>query len=263
MILPILPADLQEDCLREKFYPNLGRTFYWSDDWDPDFYVALARAGFISISHQNPEHGALLIPELQTRYAVLDWENLHISGQIQKLMRSGWFEEERIELRVVSDHERVLDRVLDYHGRGSTWLTEPYRELLGRLPTGEHGDFSLHGVELWSRKRGLLVAGEFGYTMGRTYTSLSGFCTRSDPEWSGSGTLQMVLLAERLKEHGFAFWNMGHPKQAYKRALGARLAERGNFLKRWLEARDARPDRSLVYGNESPASSGTSLYSKR
>ena len=51
---------------------------------------------------------------------------------------------------------------------------------------------------------------------------------------------------KRLEERGFAFWNMGHPKQAYKRALGARLVERSVFLKRWLGARDSRPDRSLV-----------------
>jgi len=258
MIHPIRPADLREDLLREEFYPDLERTFYWSNDWDPDFYIALAHAGFISISHGNTEYGTLLLPELQKRYAVLDWENLHLSGQIQKLMRSDRFEEEEIELRIVPDHERVLGRVLDYHGQQATWLTEPYCQLLEELPRGGHGDFALHGVELWSGKRDRLVAGEFGYTIGRTYTSLSGFCTRPDPEWRGFGTLQMVLLAERLRESGFAFWNMGHPGQAYKRALGARLVERGIFLKRWLAARDALPDRSLVQDKDSPASSGTS-----
>ena len=246
VIHPISPADLREDFLREELYPNLEQTFYWSDNWDPEFYIDLARAGFISISHRNPDYGILLIPELQARYAVLDWENLHVSRRIRKLMRSGRLAEEGIELCLVHDHERVLERVLDYHGRESTWLSQPYRELLGRLSTGDRADFALHGVELWSRKRDLLVAGEFGYTMGRTYTSLSGFCMRPDPEWRGFGTLQMVLLAQRLEERGFAFWNMGHPKQAYKRALGARLLERPIFLKRWWGARDSRPDRSLV-----------------
>lgn len=246
MIYPIMPADLQEEFLREAFYPNLERTLYWSKDWSPDFYIALARAGFISISHQNPEYGTLLLPELQIRYAILDWENLHISGHIRKLMRSARFAEEGIELRIIRSHERVLARVLDYHGGESTWLTKPYRELLERLPTGEGSNFTLHGVELWSRKQNLLVAGEIGYTLGRTYTSLSGFCTRPDPQWRGFGTLQMVLLAERLRDRGFAFWNMGHPEQIYKRALGARLVERDHFLKRWLGARDALPARSLV-----------------
>ena len=258
-IHPISLIDLHEESLREVLYPNLERTFYWSDDWDADFYIALARAGFISISFRDAEHGTLLLPELQRRYAVLDWENLHVSSRIS----SGRLEEEGIELCVLSNHERVLDRVLGYHDRGSTWLTKPYCELLGRLPKGDQIDFALHGVELWSRKRNRLVAGEIGYTMGATYTSLSGFCTRPDPRWRGFGTLQMVLLAERLKERGFAFWNMGHPEQAYKRALGAKLVERKIFLKRWLDARDVQPDRPLDQGNESPASSGTTLYPKR
>ena len=258
MIHPILPGDLEEAFLRERFYPNLGRTFYWSDNWDPDFYIALARAGFISISHEDAEHGILLLPELQLRYAVLDWQNLHISRRLSKLMRSAWYDEQGIELRIVGEHERVLDRVLGYHGHHTSWLTEPYRVLLTRLQKRNHADFLLHGVELWSSARNLLVAGEFGYTLGKTYTSLSGFCTRADPKWRGFGTLQMVLLAEHLRESGIAFWNMGHPSQAYKRALGARLLERGDFLNRWLEARDALPARPLRQGNESLALSGTS-----
>ena len=263
MIHPIRPDDLEEELLRERFYPNVGRTFYWSDDWDPDFYIALARAGFISISHEDAEHGILLLPELQLRYAVLDWENLHISRQLSKLMRSAWFDEQGIELRIVGEHERVLDRVLDYHGRHTSWLTEPYRELLTKLQQGNDAHFTLHGIELWSSARNLLVAGEFGYTLGRTYTSLSGFCTRPDPEWRGFGTLQMVLLAEQLKESGFAFWNMGHPSQTYKRALGARLLDRRIFLNRWLQARDALPDRPLRQGKESLAFSATSAYPNR
>ncbi len=246
VIHPISAIDLEEGFLRENIYPNLERTFYWSENWEADFYVALARAGFISISHENPEHGTLLLPELQKRYAVLDWENLRISRRIKRLMRSQRFEDERIELCVTDRYERVLERVLDYHGHSSTWLTEPYRNLLSRLPTGNHVGFALHGVELWSRRQSLLVAGEFGYTLGRTYTSLTGFCTRPEPEWNGFGTLQMVLLAERLRERGFAFWNLGHPKQPYKRALGARMLERPVFLRRWLEARDVPPDRWLA-----------------
>ena len=119
MIYSISPGDLEEDFLREMLYPNLERTFYWSDDWDPDFYVALARAGFISISQQNTEYGALLLPELQLRYAVLDWGNLHISGHVQKLMRSGRLEDEKIELR-----EEVASGSLRGFSRRTTILAE-------------------------------------------------------------------------------------------------------------------------------------------
>lgn len=245
MIYPISPPDLEDDFLRAQLYPNLDHTYYWSDLWDPAFYIALARAGFISISHTTPEHGTLLMPELQERYAVLDWPNLHVSSRIKKLIRRESFEAEAIELRVVHDHEPALHRILDYHGRSSTWLTKSYCDLLGRLSSESGGGFSLYAVELWSNRRNLLVAGELGYSIGRTYTSLSGFCTRNDPEWDGFGTLQMVLLARRLEERGFAFWNMGHPKQPYKRALGAELVERAAFLERWLVARDEEPNQPL------------------
>ena len=94
-------------------------------------------------------------------------------------------------------------------------------------------------------KQGKLVAGELGYTIGRTYTSLSGFCTRPDREWRHFGTLQMVMLAEHLRDLGYAFWNMGHPVQKYKRALGARVIAREEFLLRWLGASCEEPDEVL------------------
>ena len=85
----------------------------------------------------------------------------------------------------------------------------------------------------------MLVAGELGYTTGSVYTSLSGFCTRSDREWRHFGNLQLLLLAKALETRGYAFWNLGHPGMAYKRALGAQTLPRRKFLARWLEAIDA------------------------
>lgn len=243
-ILPISQEVLREDILHSHIYPNLTQVYYWSEDWDPGFYIALAHAGFISISHEHPEYGPLLIPEMQECYAVLDWSELHRSRKLCKLMRSERLAEESIELRLVDDTGRVIERLVDYH-TPSTWLTRPYREMLRRLPTGARTDFSLHGVELWSRKRDRLIAGELGYSLGRTYTSLSGFCTRPNPEWRRFGTLQQVLLARRLEACGYAFWNMGDPGPAYKRELGARILPRHDFLERWLRARDELPARAL------------------
>jgi hypothetical protein len=245
MILPISPDDLRDDRLRELVYPNLAQTYYWSSDWDPDFYVALARAGFISISHRDPRLGPVLLPELQAGYAVLDWENLHVTSRVRRLRSSERLAAEGIELRIVEGCERVLERVLDQHGRSRSWLTEPYRALLGRLPTGDCSEFALHGIELWCRERDYLIAGELGYSIGRTYTSLSGFCTPGDPRWRSFGTLQLVLLAERLRECGYAFWNLGHPSQPYKKAVGARVIRRTPFLERWISARDEMPTRRV------------------
>ncbi len=238
LIHPLTPEALDPEILRRHVYPNLDRTLYWSPSWDPDFYIALARSGFISISTDAPGHGPILLIELQASYAVLDWKNLHLSRKLERLLRSPQLEAEAIELRVVPDPSRVIERILEHH-RPLTWLTEPYQDLLQRLAVANSPDFSLHGVELWSNRCHQLIAGELGYTIGRTYTSLSGFHTRDTPEshsWRHFGTLQMWLLAERLRDRGFAFWNMGHTGQAYKRRLGARVVAREAFLRRWLAA---------------------------
>lgn len=239
-ILPISQGALREDILHTHIYPEMAQVYYWSEDWEPDFYVALARAGFISISFDHPELGPLLIPEMQKSYAVLDWGSLHVSRKLRKLMRSQRLEQEGIELHFSARTERVVERLLSYHAP-NTWLTLPYRELLTRLPTGFSTDFSMHAVELWSRARKQLIAGEIGYTLGRTYTSLSGFCMRPDPEWRHFGTLQQLMLASRLEDCGYAFWNMGDPSPPYKTALGARILPRDAFLSRWIPARQQTP----------------------
>ena len=247
MIRPIGPSMLDVDFLELYVYPDLDRTLYWSDSWDPTFYVELARAGFISISHVDEDLGSLLVAELQPEYAVLDWKDLHLSRNVRRILRSGRLQQEGIELRVVADVTRVLDRIVAYH-RPRTWLIPPYRDLLGRLPSEGDDRFSLHGVELWSTSRDELVAGELGYSIGRTYTSLSGFCAADDPAWRDFGTLQLVLLAQRLERQGFAFWNLGHTSQAYKRALGAKRVARPDFLARWAAERASRVRNDLRSG---------------
>lgn len=248
-MIEYLPREvLDEAILREYVFPRLDRTHYWSDLWDPAFYVAVARAGFICICIEHPELGHVLIPELQTSYAVLDWENLHASRNLRRIIGSGRLEEEQIELRVANPCEQVLARVVEYHGQ-SNWLHEPYLNLMRTLADDSAGDFALHGIELWSRQSDELIAGELGYTIGTTYTSLSGFCLPTERNWRSYGTLQQFLLAESLAERGYEFWNMGHVGMPYKLALGAKELTRGEFLDRWLVARDDAPAAEMRNGD--------------
>jgi len=246
-VIQYLPREvLRHPALLESLYRDFEHDLYWSDCWDPDFYVELARRGFITVAVHHPELGELMIPEMQEAYAVLDWERLHRSRSLRRWLRTPGADALGLELRVAPDCVRVLERLLDYHG-ADCWLGPAYRALMRALPFEPEGGFALHGIELWSTRREELVAGELGYTIGRTYTSLSGFCRRDGPEQRHLGTLQIVRLAERLRDAGYAFWNLGQP-MAYKRALGARFVPRLDFLARYLAEVDRLPRAPLRGG---------------
>merc|ERR1711972_699176 len=75
------------------------------------------------------------------------------------------------------------------------------------------------------------LAGEIGFSIGRVYTSLSGWTEERTAE--GLGFAQLVLLGRWLQRHDFAFWSLGHcysPQMDYKRELGHRVYPRPDFL---------------------------------
>lgn len=201
--------------------------FYWTSDWSPEFYVELAKAGFISVAH---EFGVmhLLLPQIQSAYAVLDWENLHVSRSTRRWMRSSACIEQDYELSVGHDLFAVIEGIENCHGENN-WMTGQYLRLLPRLLSGSWDGFELMPVGLVNGE-GELVAGEIGYRCGGIYTSLTGFSDRSR---NHAGKLQLLRLGEYLRDAGYAFWNLGHPYMQYKLDLGAKILKRADFLKRW------------------------------
>lgn len=219
--------------LRDAKYLNainrdMQNNYYWSDDWSEEFYVELARAGFISTTYDTKE-GLVLLPELQFEYAILDFKNLHISKKVQKLQK-----QKNYQFYIDTRFEEVLSSISSQHKHN--WILGRYVEMLKLLYTQKSGNryFELISVELVSDD-GELIAGEVGYVIGDVYTSLSGF-SKKDKKYNNYGTLQLVLLSQYLEKNGFAFWNLGHPHMEYKKRLGAKIYERDEFLKRWNEA---------------------------
>lgn len=216
--------DIRTESLVEKYiYTNYELNYYWSNDFSCDFYIELASLGFISIS-SNVDNKFILLAEMQFDYAVLDFKNLHISKKVKKLLNTTDY-----DFKINNNFEIVLDKIESYHQ--NSWCEKEYKELLLNLISFKHNNinFKLECFELY--KDNILVACEIGYTIGKTYTSLSGYTNKA---YKNYGTLQLVLLSKYLENKNYHFWNLGHSAMQYKINLGAQILNRNDFLKRWL-----------------------------
>jgi len=214
---------LNDELFFESICSNMQNSYYWSDDWSTEFYITLAKKGFISTTYDT-KGGLVLLPELQYDYAVLDFEDLHISKKVKKLL-----DRDEYVFSIDTRFEEVLKKITLQHK--DNWLKGEYIQVLKKLKTLDRDDFKIMTVEVTS-KEGELIAGEIGYVIFDTYTSLSGFSS-SEKKYNNYGNLQLVLLAKYLQNNGFAFWNLGHPHMTYKQKLGAKTYTRGEFLQRW------------------------------
>ncbi|ADR33853.1 hypothetical protein Sulku_1190 [Sulfuricurvum kujiense DSM 16994] len=216
--------DLSESELVKRYiYPNLDINYYWSDDFSPRFYIALARAGFICVSH-DIDNTLFLLPEMQTEYAVLDFSDLHISKKVRKLLN-----QERYKLSFNTCFSHVINSIKDaYH---PCWITKEYEGLMHELSDNTYENFRLFSTELFDKENGELIAGEVGYITDNIYTSLSGFHIHNK-RYDNWGTLQLVLLGKYLEAQKVRFWNLGHAQMEYKKVLGAKVLSREAFLRK-------------------------------
>ncbi|MEA3418627.1 MAG: hypothetical protein U9Q90_04435 [Campylobacterota bacterium] len=156
---------------------------------------------------------------------MLDFENLHISKKVKKLLNSRDF-----RLCIDENIDEVAQGIQKFHK--CCWLSPRYVETLKKT-RGLNPDFKVISYAI--KEDGKVAAGEIGYTISKTYTSLSGFCHR-DRQYTNYGKVQLVLLAQYLQEKGFDFWNRGPPHMDYKHALGTKVYAREAFLERWFRS---------------------------
>ena len=213
-----------EEILYEKIYKNMYQHYYWSEDFSAEYYVAQAQAGFIAVSMKRD--GMLyLTPEIQKEYALLDFENLHISKKVQKLIN-----QKGLKIEILEDFDSLAEKIQEYHS--FCWFNKAYVQVLNEVNELAE-NCKVIGVVLKDRNE--MIAGEVGYVIGQTYTSLTGFSSR-EKKYNNYGTAQLVLLAQYLEENGFEFLNLGQPYMQYKLDLGAEVYERHEFLERWFSA---------------------------
>ena len=210
--------------LEEYIYPDSHKNYYWSDDFSAEYYIAQAKAGFIAVTDVYEEQ-EFLLPEIQFSYALLDFNNLHISKKVHKRIQT-----QKLHIEIDNNLEELAEYINKSYK--DSWLTQRYIQTL-RATEGLDSNFKV--MTVYIEAEGEMVAGEIGYIIGKTYTSLSGFSSK-EKKYRNYGTTQLVLLAQYLQEHGFAFWNLGQPYMDYKVALGAKIYEREIFLERWSKA---------------------------
>ncbi|UFS62763.1 leucyl/phenylalanyl-tRNA--protein transferase family protein [Sulfurimonas sp. HSL-3221] len=229
MVYRIDRKDLWDLRFLEKIYRDMEHDYYWSDDFSEAMYLALANAGFISVSL---EYGGsqLLLGEIQRAYALLRFDEMHVSKKVAKLLRGANY---RLAFNTAFDD--VVRGIQASHD--ACWMVGKYETLMRRLNANSSEAFRLFSVELFDEGTGTLVAGEIGYiTANNVYTSLSGFHS-AERRYSSWGTLQLVLLGRHLQKAGLRFWNLGHPYMKYKSDLGAVVVPRRTFLKLWYPRR--------------------------
>jgi hypothetical protein len=239
-----IPRLDREDLTREfqsRIVSSEDRSQYWSEDWTPDFYRGQAKLGCIATSYDRGDQ-VFLMPELQKSYAILDWHDVRADRGVRKILAGDKPDVLNISLEVSPDPMPAIAELRRAWG-SETWLTAPYVELMAML-AGEEEKARDPGFRIWgvilraqdcedSSAVSLPVAGELGYTIGRTYTSLSGFFHRGRNCWNHFGKLQLHLLARHMERRGIRLWNLGHPYMDYKTRFGARITPRQEFIPRW------------------------------
>lgn len=216
-----------KNILHNHIYKDENLHYYVSEDFSNDFYIYLAYCGFISTSFSQ-KNTTYLLPEIQLEYAILDFEDLHISKKVKNLIRYDDY-----KFSIDENLGEVIEKIQTFHE--DSWINEKYKNMLLSLKNHKNSDinFELKSIELRDKYSNELIAGEIGYKIGLTYTSLTGFSSKQS-KYKNWGKLQLVLLANYLKQNNYSFWNLGHPHMDYKLDLGAKIYSREDFLKRWF-----------------------------
>lgn len=192
--------------------------------------------------------GRILLPKLHRQRCVISLpQQLRVRKSVRKKSK-------RFSLSVNRDFDPVIQGCRDQHG-SSCWLVPPlvgaFRELHREDSTTDAMLVSertrcrvrMYSIEVWNQES-TLVGGELGYTVGSTYTSLTGFCCADS-----AGSVQLAALGKLLCQSGFTLWDLGMDME-YKRELGSHLMPRAEFVEEVKRVRVANDHVVLPSGND-------------
>jgi len=171
----------------------------------------LINAGFYVSFYGNNKKKVVVTPRIGDRI-VLALHELHIGKTIKRHLKKM---ENRYELCFDYDINPIIDGIKKhYQVENDTYLPT----LCHYLTVMNRSTDSPRAVGVGLLKDGKLAAGEAGVMTGKVYTSYSGYHDEDN-----AGTVQLILLAQFLKERGFLYFDFGPETDmdSYKMRLGA------------------------------------------
>jgi Leu/Phe-tRNA-protein transferase len=207
--LIIRPQDDLHQIVNAMLETGYDEEFCVSPDFEPAFIAQLMKAGFLVMSARltdpNDENELfILLPKLHRVRSVLLFDNLHVKKSLKRHLQN-------YQLFYNKDFDYIIDRCIETHG--DDWLTPPLVAAIRNIR--QNNLYEVQPASFALYKNGELVAGEFGITVGRVYTSYSGYYDEDN-----AGTIQLIGTAHYLAEHGYSFLDFGMPLE-YKTSLGA------------------------------------------
>eukprot|EP00472_Partenskyella_glossopodia_P005561 CAMPEP_0197526800 /NCGR_PEP_ID=MMETSP1318-20131121/19444_1 /TAXON_ID=552666 /ORGANISM="Partenskyella glossopodia, Strain RCC365" /LENGTH=389 /DNA_ID=CAMNT_0043081151 /DNA_START=160 /DNA_END=1329 /DNA_ORIENTATION=+ len=205
-------------------------SYCWSFNFSPNFFAELAYEGFLSTCSYPSKVSYLLMPWIDPERLVMQLDKIHISKKLPRRAK-------KYTITANTAFQQVVEACVVQHGE--SWLYGPIRALFRELHnegyTGEQKglNFAMISIELWDEKK-RLVAGDLGYSVGACYTSMTGFRAKGT---QSAGTVQLVATSALLREHGFAFWDLGMVMK-YKEELGGKVVSRAEFIRMFHQVRD-------------------------
>ena len=125
-MIPYLSLDdiMTPEILRE-IYHSKQFDYYWSDDFSPQFFIELAKRGFITIAICD-DNQDFLLPEMQKAYALLEHKHLHISNKVKALLK-----QKRYQLSMNTHLDEIVQGI--QHAYDDCWIHHSYFNLLSHL----------------------------------------------------------------------------------------------------------------------------------
>lgn len=197
--------------------------FACSHTFHPDFIDAVCRLGYFPMAVPLIANGYLMTPKIHTNRCIVNFAQMQFPSNTIKKAK-------KFDFSINKAFDDVARLCIACHG--TNWLYPP----LVRAFSAMHKNPSSFKTKLWSIeiwRENQLVAGELGYSVGSTYTSLTGAHTEAS-----AGTVQLLCLSEALQRQGFVQWDLGMT-MAYKKEMGGQDVERFKFLKLYRSLADS------------------------